>query len=122
MPLIDDFMPSYSLHQIDHVAVTADPAATWSTVRAVDLYRIRWARALFQLRTLPSRLVARPHGGPLPLKPTARIEDITNDTGFLVLGEQPGREVVVGSVGKFWQAKIGFARVTAQASAVQPSR
>jgi hypothetical protein len=117
MPLIDGFMPSYSLHQVDHVAVTADPAATWLAVRAVDLYRIRWARALFELRTLPDRVMARLNAEPAPLEPTARIDDITGDTGFLVLGEEEGHEIVVGSVGKFWRPQIDFAKVTSESFA-----
>jgi hypothetical protein len=112
MPLIDTFMPSYALHQVDHVAVAADPATTWAAVRAVDLYRIRWARALFELRTLPERVLAMLNREPALPAPTARIEDITADTGFLILGEAEGHEVVVGSVGKFWQPQITFAKVT----------
>jgi len=108
MTLIDDFMPSYSFREVDHVAVAADVVATWTAMRALDLYRIRWVRTLFQLRTPPSRIAARLHGRQLTSEPTARIEDITNETGFLILGEEPGREVVVGSVGKFWQTKIDF--------------
>lgn len=111
MALIDDFLPSYSFREVDHVAVAADVVATWTAVRAFDLFRIPWVRTVFRLRTLPSRIAARLHGGQPRSEPTARIEDITNETGFLVLGEEPGCEVVVGSVGKFWQSKIDFAGV-----------
>jgi hypothetical protein len=109
--LIDAFMPRASLHEVDHVAVAADPSTVWLTVRAFDFYRIRWARALFRLRTLPERLFARLQRKPLPPDRTARIDDITGNTGFVILGEEAGREVVVGSVGKWWQPRIEFARV-----------
>jgi hypothetical protein len=112
MPLIDDFIPTYSFREVDHVAVAADVDATWTAARAFDPYQIPWVRTLFRLRTLPGRITARLRGGRPRSEPTARIEDITNETGFVILGEEPGREVVVGSVGKFWQAKIDFARVT----------
>jgi hypothetical protein len=111
MTLIDGFIPDYSFREVDHVAVTADVVATWTAARTLDLYQIRWVRNLFRLRTLPNRITALLRDGQQPSEPTARIEDITNGTGFLILGEEPGREVVIGSVGKFWQPKIDFARV-----------
>jgi hypothetical protein len=98
--LIDEFMPHYSLHQVDHVAVKAYPHVAWAAVREVDMYRIRWARALFQLRTMS-----------WSLPPTARIDDIVKDSGFQVLAEGES-EVVVGSIGKFWERNIEFASVT----------
>ena len=111
MTLIDDLMPEYSFREVDHVAVTADAVATWTAARAIDLYQIRWVRNLFRLRTLPNRIASLMRDSLPASEATARIEDITNETGFLIVGEEPGREVVVGSVGKFWQAKIEFARV-----------
>jgi hypothetical protein len=35
-------------------------------------------------------------------------------TGFMILGEKPGQEVVVGSVGQFWHLNIPFATVAPQ--------
>jgi hypothetical protein len=114
MSRIDELMPGYRLHEVDHVAVAADPAAAWATVRAFDLYRVRWIRALFDLRVLPNRIAARLRGEREPVASTARIEDIAAPgTGFMLLAEEPGREIVVGSVGKFWQPKISFASVAA---------
>jgi hypothetical protein len=68
---------------------------------------------LFGLRKLPERAP----GILRPSQPSgsrsARIEDITRPgSGFILLAEDPGREVVVGSVGKFWQPTIDFAQVT----------
>jgi hypothetical protein len=40
------------------------------------------------------------------------IDDITGaGSGFVLLGEEPGREVVVGAIGKFWQPAIEYASV-----------
>ena len=34
------------------------------------------------------------------------------DKGFHLLAEEPGRELVVGSVGRFWKLRIPYASVT----------
>src|SRR5215831_18849987 len=114
MSLIQNFMPGYRLHQVDHVAVVTDPPRTFDVVRSVDLYRIGFARRLFALRLAPERALARLRGQPSPsLDATARIDQITAPgTGFHLLGEND-HELVVGSVGCFWLPKIKFADVTA---------
>lgn len=107
MSHIQDFMPSYRLREVDHVAVTADPATAFAAVRELDLYRAASARWLFGLRALPGRL----RGHVQPAK-TARLEQITAPgTGFHLLSEV-GHEIVVGSVGRFWQPRIEYADVT----------
>ena len=107
MSHIQDFMPNFRLHEVDHVAVAADPDRTFVALRAVDLYRVPFVRWLFALRVLPERLLGR-------IKPSTRagIEQITAPgTGFHLLSDAD-REIVVGSVGKFWQPRIEFADVT----------
>ena len=112
--LIDRFMPSWSLRQVDRIPVAASPEATWQAVRAVDLYRTALIRGLFELRTLPDRLAARLRGRRYHSAATATIDDIGRSgdgPGFRILDEQPGTEVVVGAIGKFWQPSIPFAAV-----------
>jgi hypothetical protein len=111
--LIADVMPRYSLRQVDRVAVAAEPSHAYAVARNVDMYRIPFVRWLFQLRTLPERIAAWVRGKPYNPNLSSRIEDIARaGSGFLVLREEPGREVVIGSVGKFWQLAIEFAPVT----------
>lgn len=113
MSLIDDFMPRPWLREVDHIAVAADPAAAWAAVRSFDLYRVSWIRALFALRVLPDRVSARLHGRELPFATAGRIDDIARaGSGFTILAEVGQREIVVGSIGKFWQSAIHFAMVT----------
>jgi hypothetical protein len=112
MPHIDGFMPAWKLRQIDRVAVAATPAEAWAAVRAVDLYRLDFVRWLFELRTIPERLVARLHGERLATARVSQIEDFTGPgAGFQILAEEPGVEVVVGAIGKFWRPAIEFAAV-----------
>lgn len=110
--LLSRFMPRFGLRQIDHLAVAADPVRAWEAARNLDFYRVPFVRHLFDLRVAPDRLRAWARGQRPEPALTSRIEDITrSNSGFLVLGETAGQEVVVGSVGKFWQPAITFARV-----------
>ena len=112
MSLIHQLMPRWRLRQVDHVAVAADPVRAFEAVRAVDLYQVPIARWLFSLRLLPRRIAVRVRGEAAPLAPTASIDQITAPgSGFHLLAEGP-RELVVGSVGRFWQTSIDFADVT----------
>ena len=90
---IDDFMPDYRLRETRHLAVAAGSDRTWIVARALDLQEALPVRALFAIRTLPARLVAWIRRSP-PLELAGRIEDIVKPgTGFIVLAEDPGREV-----------------------------
>lgn len=110
--LIAQLMPSYSLRQVDRVAVAAEPARAYAVARAVDLNRLGFARSLIQLRTVPERVRAWWRHESYADLPSARIEDLTRaGSGFQLLDEQPDREVVVGSIGKFWQPAIEWRTV-----------
>lgn len=114
--LIDRFLPLWSIRQVDRVAVASDPATAWPVARSFDLYEMTFARVLFALRTLPDRFFAALRGSPKPLPRHSLIDDIPlQSPGFRILGEDPGREIVVGSVGKFWRTTIEFASVSPSA-------
>lgn len=111
--LISQLMPRYALRQVDRVGLAAEPATAYATARNLDMSRVPFIRRLFRLRLVPEQLAAWLGGRDFEPALSSRIEDIARaGSGFLVLGEQPGVEVVVGSVGKFWQPAITFAEVT----------
>ena len=111
--LIAQAMPRYSLRQVDHVALAAAPARAYAVARAVDMYRIPLIRRLFQLRLVPERIAAWLGRRSFEPNLSSRIEDIARaGSGFFVYREEPGREVVVAAVGKFWQPSIEFASVS----------
>lgn len=111
--LIAQFMPHYALREIDRVAVAAPADRAFEVARHIDLYRVAFVRRLFELRLVPERIGAWVQRKPYPKIRSSRIDDIASaGSGFLLLGEQPGREVVIGSVGKFWQPSIDFVPVT----------
>lgn len=105
-------MPAPAMRQVDRVPVAAAPERAWDVARTIDVYRLPLARALFELRTLPERLFARRRGGPRTPSPRARIDDMAGaQSGFQILAEDVGHEVVVGAIGKVWKPSIEFIRV-----------
>ncbi|QAT85770.1 hypothetical protein EJ065_4213 [Corallococcus coralloides] len=113
MTLIHQFMPDCALREVDRVATTASPERAWAAVRAMDLHDVPFIRWLFALRLLPERILARLRGRPVRRSPHMRIDDIVAPgNGFLLLGEETGREQVVGAIGRFWRPSIDFVGVT----------
>jgi hypothetical protein len=111
--LIDTFMPTYALRQVDRVAVAAGPGEAYAAARSIDLSRIGVVRLLFELRILPDRIAAWARRKPYTVMLSSRIDDFVGaGSGFMLLAEAPGREVVVGAIGKFWKAAIEYAPAT----------
>ena len=70
---------------------------------------VPWIRFLFGVRTLPEKFT----NGKTGTRPGLSVDQITRaGSGFMILEEIPGREVVVGSVGRFWHLNIPFREVT----------
>jgi hypothetical protein len=111
--LLDEALPQPRLREVERIAVATDPAATWAAARTIDLYRLRFVRGLFAMRVMPDQLSTWLHGNAIQKTPQSmRIDDIVaQGSGFHRLGERPGREVVVGAIGKVWKPKIPFVDV-----------
>ncbi len=110
MTLLDRFIPSPRLCEIDHVEVNCPIDRAWTAVRHVDMARSPVVRGLFAVRTLPQRLRGR-----TSTAESLRIDDITaNADGFRILDERPGESVTVGAIGKVWQPNIPFVQVPAE--------
>jgi hypothetical protein len=104
--LIDDYMPSFDAVERHVVVVRAPPAEVYATLRTVDFSDSAVIRTLLALRALPGRLAGtRTGGAPPEARPRARPA-LTLDTvlrsGFVVLAEAPGRELLLGVAGRFW--------------------
>jgi hypothetical protein len=108
MSLLDSLIAEPDLVELDSVELAVPPGTAWTLLRHADLGRSPLTRALFRLRTIPSRLTGR------QLEATElRIDNLGKDgrPGFRILSEDPGREVVVGAIGKVWHLDIPFADV-----------
>lgn len=98
--------------EVHRIFVSASPAKAWEMARHFDMAEIPWIRMLFDVRTLPSRLA----GHPAETDKRLGVDQIAdNNTGFMILYEEPGTEVVIGSVGQFWHLHIPFASVSPEA-------
>lgn len=91
------------------IAVHASPGRTYAGVRAMDLRGAPLTRTLMALRSLPA-LLSRS-------APSSAGQGMTLDgllrSGFVLLGERPGEELLLGLVGRFWTAGGGIERVSA---------
>ena len=100
--LIDRFLPAYDWNEVHSVEIAAAPRVVLDAVRSVTAREIRFLRLLMGLRALPRRILRRPAAshargrGPV-------LEEVLR-SGFVLLAEEPEREVVVGTIGRFWQA------------------
>jgi hypothetical protein len=99
--LLDQFMPDYEVRECHEIDVVAPAEITMAAAREMDIYRSPLVRAVFAVRTLPSRL----RGGS-PGTHTSLLEE-TLALGWRVLAETP-RELVVGAVTQPWRPEVRF--------------
>ncbi len=109
MTAIDRILPTPRLLELDFVDLPIPLARAWQAVRHGDLARSKLVRALFLLRTLPSRL-ARRSEDPIALRMDDFVSSVEHP-GFQILADDPPHEVVVGAIGKVWKPDIPFQHV-----------
>lgn len=108
--LIDRFLPRYDVRSRHEMLVEAPPDVTYRAARALDLSASVPVRLLLGLRALPRVLTG---GGGPPVQGAITFETFT-DAGFVVLGEDPDEEFVIGVVGRFWRANSGIRPIEAE--------
>jgi hypothetical protein len=86
--LLNAVLPAYVAREIHEVAVRGSGGQVFDALRRLDFSRSPVVRGLFALRGIP---VA-----------SLRMEDLSR-MGFVLLEEDPGKEIVLGLVGKFWR-------------------
>jgi hypothetical protein len=109
--LIDALMPTWDASVAAHLIVRADPDRTFRAARDLDFLSVHspLLAASMWVRGLPDRLSGRPSVAPPRLVLSAGDEL----PGWVVLGEQRGRELAFGAVGRFWQPNIEWRDVAA---------
>ena len=103
--LIDEFLPHYDVVEHHAVDVDAPVDEAYRAVKELDLARSPIVLALLFARGLPHLFT-----GAVKPKRRLRLDDII-ESGFVVLAEEPDRELVLGIVGKFWQLSSGVHRI-----------
>ncbi len=110
MRAIQHFLPNPRHTEIHRIFVRATPETAWQAVRHLDMSEVGWVKLLFDIRTLPEKISGKKR---TTEQKGLGIDDIgRGDTGFIILHETPGKEVVIGSVGQFWHLKIPFEKVS----------
>src|ERR1051326_6794055 len=106
--LIDRYLPVFDVTQVCETEVDASPSETYDAIRRADL-RSSLINALFTIREIPLRIARRWRGErpPRPSGPVTFGKMIEAGPGFTILAEEPDVELVVGSVGRFWQRDYG---------------
>jgi hypothetical protein len=95
--LLDLVIPDYHFRGRAEVRVNATPAEVLIALKDVTLADMPLAFAIGSLRYLPGRMLGKQK--PADDQLTRPFFEVASP--FLRLGEDPGREVVIGSVGKF---------------------
>jgi len=106
--MLDLVLPTPRLLELDHVELAAPAERVWQLVRHENLAKSPLIRALFAIRGIPDRLRGK------VVASSIRIDDLASSEerpGFQILAEEPGREVVVGAIGKVWEPEIPFVHV-----------
>lgn len=106
--LIDRYLPRFDVTLVRETSVAAVPEDAYAAVRETDL-RDPLINVLFALRELPQKIARRLRGEPPPPPlPKVTFGDLPQDgPGWVSLAEEPGVELVVGSVGRFWRRDYG---------------
>ena len=98
--LIDGIVPETEFRDVISVSVNAEPAAIVDAMYSVTVDDMPIAKAMGTLRYLPGRLLGRRSVESTAGEPF--MESLLKN-GTVVLAEDPGRELVVGSAGKYHQ-------------------
>jgi hypothetical protein len=109
--LLDDHLSRFDFVERHAVNVPAPPAAAFAAIRRTDLGRGPLTRTLFLVRALPGLVVAPRETARRFLGRRGRLPltvDALASAGFVILGEDPGREVVLGTIGQFWRPSGGM--------------
>lgn len=98
---IDRVLPRFDVSDRHSIVVRADPERAYAALRSFDLADSWISKILFAIRR--ARPVRVSH---------LRLADIIG-RGFVVVVEDPGHEIVLGTVGPFWRVFGGGRRTTA---------
>jgi hypothetical protein len=100
-------MPHYDIVERHEIVIAAPPDRALRCARELDIGRLPLTMALFALRGIPHLLTGT-------VRPSRRmtLEEMIA-AGFVVLGERPSEEIVIGVVGRFWRPASGIVRVSA---------
>lgn len=107
--LIDRYMPDYQFCERHSVLIQVNREEVYHVIKHLKPTDTPLIRLLFGIRMLPTVLAghlseARKRFGRIKEKhATPSVLDNMKRTGFILLDEDPGCEMVVGVIGQFWK-------------------
>lgn len=101
MILIDQVMPSYDRSELHRRKTAASPAALWESIHDLPASELPAMRVLMGMRTLGRRTG----------KGDLTVLEGFRRMGFRKVAEEPGRELVVAGIGRFWTPSGGLRKV-----------
>jgi hypothetical protein len=107
---LDTFLPRFDVESKHQTKVNADASLVYEAVRHLDMSDSLPVKLLFALRSLPAILYSRQKEKRLQ----ASLDGLLQN-GFILLKEDPPREIVLALVGKFWTASGCIQRIDAEA-------
>jgi hypothetical protein len=108
MRAIQYYLPNPRHKEVHRIFVKAKPNVAWEAARHFDGADIPWIRVIFNLRQV-GHFFRREKS---PMDRRIGVDQVAeNGEGFRILEEIPGKQVVVGAIGKFWQLGIPYAEV-----------
>ena len=110
--LIDRYLPTFDETYIYEASVKASPDETYAAIRETNL-KDPVIDFLFDLRELPRNIARRLRGDPVPARPSRVTFGQIMQQGpeWVVLAEEAGVELVIGSIGRFWRKDYGSHKV-----------
>src|SRR5712691_7928552 len=104
---LDDFMPAYDFNEVHAMEMRTSPEVAFRSILDVTPGEICFFQLLTAVRSLnPVRLLGRWTGGDAS-RADVPIVDSALASGFVLLAREPGRELVIGTVGQFWKIHGG---------------
>ncbi|MCU1450621.1 MAG: hypothetical protein JWP02_2791 [Acidimicrobiales bacterium] len=103
---LDKFFPRFDFVVRQHLVVDAPPAATNQAVgelRTADL-RSPTLRVLAWIRGVPARLP--------PRASVPSLTDLLLGDKWVLLGESPGEQLILGAAGRFWTPRMEWHDIT----------
>jgi len=109
--LMDQFLPRYDFAVAHADVLRAPPARCYGAANELDLFQAPLARTLLGIRGLPQGVVGTLRGGAKTAaqssRRTFRFKDMVG-LGWILLGETPGVEMVLGQVSRPWKAVAAY--------------
>lgn len=105
--LIDEFMPVYDFDEKHETIVRASAETVYAALDSFDFNESTVIRRLFRLRGLALKSACDATAQTLTLRDMTKF-------GFVVLGEKPDKEILLGLVGKFWKPDGDLQKINAE--------